>query len=302
MSSEAIRVQWGVPDDVPEDHTMAVQVAHSHDGAALRFDAQSDEVNHVGSIQGQVGPALNQHAGILATARDVFGTPARELTPKTLVEVDGVQVALSVAESIGLVRRDESGRYVEATADERRAHEAPSQQDDAVQQPEPFAEEQERTLGGLVRDVPAPILDAVLTDIAIKAAETDDLAVNLEEIVSTTGMTPEAATAFVEQAAPLFQAQARAALIDVHADPDQFLAWARENRPDELKAAIVNHVRLRSTAGYRALAQTYLRNTVPNIEDLRRFGYEARTEAGQDMVKVDGIWMTTRAAARQGRI
>jgi hypothetical protein len=77
-----------------------------------------------------------------------------------------------------------------------------------------------------------------------------------------------------------------------------------KERAEELKRAFVNHVRARSLADYRALARDFIRSTTPDVKSLRHAGYEVKHDAitREPMVKIDGAWMSARAAARQGLI
>jgi hypothetical protein len=242
--------------------------------------------------------------GILATARTPWGSIAGTLTPDTLVDTGGgVMASLAVAERLGLVRRDASGNYSEATqgATEEQAQEEPEDAPEAQQ--EAFKPEDEAALVKLAEGVAPEVLGGLAIPAALSIAETGALNITAEDVQSRTGLDAERATEFLEKTTQLFQDQADDVARKAQVDPEALWPWARQHRPDQLRNAVAGHVSARTLSGYRALAQDYLRSVVPDPHTLQDAGYEVRRNpSGETLVKLNGTWISATAAARQGRI
>jgi uncharacterized protein YdbL (DUF1318 family) len=312
-----------VADEPTQEEHQEQEFAKVHRGAIV-FDADGNLTRqHERSEINTATADVYGHGGeILKTARTQHGTPARTLTPDTIVEAGGMSMRLEQAEQAGFVKRDEHGRYVETTAEERaeamsRRSNAPAAADGVLSspefgnvndmQPEPFAPEVEASLAKAVEPLgerASEILTPVMVELAIKAAEAGNLEINIEDVMSKTGLTRESAEAFTSQAVAALANQADAALEKLGVDPAEVVQWARETRPAQFKAALVAQVNARTLAGYRALAEAYLRDTVPTEDALRKGGFETmhHPTTGDLLVKIRGVWMNARAAARNGMI
>jgi hypothetical protein len=256
--------------------------------------------------------------GILGTARMSHGTPALDLKPDSVVEYQGMTMKLAQAEQLGLVKRDAHGGYSEILpeeraarqqAAERRAHGRQSPPTEAADvngmEQEPFSPELEAGLAKLTAGVPPQLVNQVLMEAALMTAETGNLGkLSVESVVSKTGMSPEAAAQFMEATLVALQGQADRVLLQRQIDPAQFYDWARRERLEQLRQAVVQHAGVRTLAGYRALAKDFIRNTTPDAEGLSKAGYQTRVDptSGKLLVLYNGVWMEARAAAIQGLI
>jgi hypothetical protein len=272
-------------------------------GGALVYDSRSGEVQSGEYLQTQVsGAEFNNSQGILATARTKLGAPARELTPDTIVEVDGMTVELRHLEGL-YVRRDAAGRYVEIPAAERQGEQSAEGDAGEIRQ-ELFPQEIEAALAHVAEGVDSETLTPLMVEHAIQFGDTGTLNVTMEEVVSRTGLPKDRAEAFTNLATAALSAQVNSELAKSNVDPAAFLQWALQRRPAEFKAAVVAQVSARSLHGYRSLAQEYMRETVPTEEALRRGGLETKRDAmsKQLLVNINGTWMSAAAAARSGLV
>lgn len=294
-----------------------VNGAATHFNGSLALDPVTGEAHHRASTQVNMGNPTE--GGILASARDGFGSLARQLTPDSIVEFGGMTMRLREAEAAGIVRRDGSGNYSEATSGQPRepqqAHQqVPVEQRPQVQTkvddsgdinamtPEPFSAEVEAGLAKLAEGVPQDMVAQVLMSAVSDVASGKTL--NLEDVISKTGMAPGAAATFMQSTLNALSAQADDALKAMQVDPEQFVQWAMQHQPEKFKNAMSTHVGVRSLNGYRALAKEFLRATTPSAEGLRQAGYETRVDptSKELLVKYQGTWMGARAAALQGLI
>lgn len=299
-----IRVQVGSNSELRDDYAEpAPQRATVHDGG-FRADANGDVQQLATTRVHQDSIPENAGKGILATARNVHGGPALKLTPESVVRVGDMETSLAVAEMYGFVKRDASGNYVETTAEERAAREQAERADEAPQMAQEFfPKEAEQVLMHLAGDVPHEQLTTMLAETVIRAASTGALDVNVEEIVSRTGMSPERAEQFFGAAVGLFQDQADAALATMGIeDSTPFVQWAVANRSQEFRQAMVAQVTGRVLHPMRELAREFIRTVPASEEGLKAAGYEVRRDASTNelLVKVNGGWTSVRAAARRG--
>lgn len=302
-----VRVQVVDPSDASEQTLPSPELAKEHNGS-FRYSAESGQVEQTqratASLEDFKGAC---GSGILATAMTPWGSPARELKPETLVDVGGQMAPLKVAEKMGKVRRDAAGNWIEVAEGERQSSEQqqPSEEEELGGiKAEPFSEADEAALVEAVGDVSTQSLGAVLIPLALEIAETGESSVNIEDVASKLGTTPERAAAIAETVERLFQGQADSSLKELQVDPQKFYEWARLHRLDGLRRAVANHLSARSLSDYRTLAKEYLRHTVPDAEGLKQAGYESRLDptTRELMVKLRGVWVSVKAAARDGMI
>jgi hypothetical protein len=300
-------VQIGRNAAVTEESAAASpEMARPHTGS-FSFNGATGEVANRGTVSVSSSELLGgAGSGILGTARTPWGSPTSDLKPTTLVDVDGSgPTELRVAEKMGYVRRDENGRYVEVAQAERVATEQQQQQErqGTEEQQEAFAPEDEAAIIEMVQGVEPQMLGSAVTSLAIELADTGTLGKDtLEKVVSQTGMEPVKAAAFIEKTFNLFTQQASAELQKSGIDSEHFLRWARQNRPEELKRAFVDHVQARSLSAYRTLAQTFLRSTPPSADALSRAGFDTRIDptSNELLVKIGDSWHSVREATRNG--
>ena len=304
---DALRVQWG--EDAPEENSDAPRdFAQEHNGShSVNFG--SGESSQRSSIR-VTSEDLRTDTGnpILDSATTPGGFPARgDLKPETRVNVNGSMTTLRVAEMLGVVRRNEAGQYVEVKPGQVATAATAAPQQSAERATEVahsgVALENEARLATLVEDAAPEQVQEVLVNTAIQFAE-GSRGFSVEAVASKLGVPTERAAEFMKGALQGLSNQANVELRKLQVDPEHFVEWARANRAREFKAAVVNHVTTRTLAGYKALAREYLTSTAPDEAGLQRAGYEVSRHPSTKelLVKLDGMWVNVRVAARQGRI
>jgi hypothetical protein len=313
MSSEdvVVRVDAGVTrvsigsNSEPDVHDQEEQELSRVHGGAFQFDSRTGEVRSGEFSQAQVSPTdFNSGKGILATARTKSGAPVREITGDTLVTVEGIETELRQLEGTH-VRRNENGRWEEIPAAERQQQSQQSEeQGDGAGGQELFPHSIEVALAHVAEGADLTTFTPLMIEHAIKFGETGTLSVNIEEVVSRTGLPRERAEAYTTLVRESLAAQVRGELAKDGIDPAAFMGWALQNRPEEFKAAVVNQVNVRSLNGYRELAAEFMRETVPTEAALKAAGWQTKQDSrsNQLLVNYKGTWMAAAAAARSGLI
>lgn len=217
---------------------------------------------------------------ILSTARSPMGSPltGRDITPKSVVNVGGMETTVAAAVKMGLLRQNAMGFYEEpgkpsgTTTPASPLEGAQKALEDALKTEREQAAKLSTPEATPVPDL-APELHAYATEFNdIKDVTTHESVVqslintgevsrhDLVQVASQLGIEPDEAQrritaihqAYVEQAAPLAGPGAETAF-----------EWARNNAPDILHSAIQEHVRNGNGSGYAKVMQEYLA-TIPD--------------------------------------
>jgi hypothetical protein len=303
------RVQWGVEDD---SNAPGAGVPYAKDGTVHTFDSSTGGVEsaRIGRVSGEEIRREVHGAGILGTANEMT------LRPTTVVDVNGVGMELQMAERLGYVTRDASGRYTEVGGAQRQAsqqalHQHRQQTQLQLQRTaepgdingmkaEPFPQEVEAELAKLADGVQPQAVGEVFMGALFDMWRGNPP--NVEAVVSKTGLPHERAAELMVKGLSALDAQAGVALKEMQIDPAQFVEWALREKPEALRQATVNHVGVRSLQGYRDLGKEFLRSTTPSEAGLKQAGYDTRVEGKDLMVLYQGQWISARAAALQGLI
>ncbi len=194
--------------------------------------------------------------GILSTARSHIGQPQTpmQITPDSLVMIQGREVKASIAESLGLIRKSANG-YEEASA--------------SATPPSEAVNEASADMG---EALPSTQTEAVLSEFANRAMPGDQVRAVQEFIAggevsegtisraaSQMGLEPAQVQKMIGDVTEGFRVQA-AATMSKHGitDADVVFEWARQEAPEKLRDAMRAQAFDRSTAGYAALAKEYV--------------------------------------------
>ncbi len=247
--------------------------------------------------------------GILATAVNAYGRPVSgtELTPTCIVTVPNgkggtMTIRLQEAESLKLVKRNESGNWVDTTPEERET--TPETQND--DEGEAFTNPtEEAALVSLATALPAEVHHEIIA--AFVSGRGLDVA-RVHDIGASIGKTPEEFQQQLDAVMASFQGQAdasaRALGITDAQDLSDFYEWARTNHRDALADAMRQHGYARSTRGYVELANKWLNSTLPSEDALRKAGYKlGKTGDGKTTtVFINGQEVSIEVAARRGLV
>lgn len=233
-----------------------------------------------------VDDLMPEQSGILSTARHkITGGPAGTLRDDSLVTYEGMQITLRDAAKLGLVVRDESGKY----SDVRQSNEqqpAATDKDAAESEGISFEPQQEAMTAHLASVVLPTVQESAVHEIIDGGLEG----------LKSGGEHSDG----IREVAKSFQAQGFAHFTKAGVDPIEFSQWARTNAPGEIKAAMLTHVGTRNPSAYNALIQRFINGTAPTIAAMKAGGFETKTDRnGVEMVNIPTIgWVTAKAAAK----
>jgi|GEM_PF-3445173 hypothetical protein len=199
--------------------------------------------------------ARNNGAHYLDTARTASGTPimGRDgLTEDSIVTLrDGTEARVKDMVAAGVLTKNPDGTFSEATSPNQ-TQEKPQQAPENLE--ELLDETNEKTLHALGSMVDESTIYGALNTIASGG----DLENYIGRAASQVGKEPGEMAEIVGDLRAQFESQAYKAVSDMGIDPDQCFEWVRENRPNELHKAIMDHAVSRTTAGYKALAGEFM--------------------------------------------
>jgi hypothetical protein len=244
------------------------------------------------------------HSDFLATARN-NGIPAMgRLTPDSVVNYQGMEVALSQLESLGIVQRTTSGSYEATDAGQQLgnangSHEAPEQAKQGFSE-DLFPEAVEVAVAEAIAPIPQPLYDRAMATALANGVD----AINFNEIAYNSGMTPEQARKAAELVMKAFEYQAEAVVQGQgFKDTSDFWDWARTEQREQHDNAMRMMVFGRQTSPLRQLVKQYADTVAPTDGALTRGGFEVRTAAdGERLINYKGMWMTPESATRAGLI
>lgn len=245
--------------------------------------------------------------GILSTARTSTGGPIMgDIKPADIITVNGVQMQASIAEQLGMISRDQSGRYAELSGGVEEASRAPERttmEDGAVAFASPEAEQHLAELCSLTQpSSQVAVMQELITDGAI--SET-----TLNRAASEASKEPGEMSQRVQAVVAAFTAQANAS-VAAHGieNANDLWDWARQNRPNDLKHAMNQHGLTRDPKVYSGLAQEYVASLADHSPDdvlNAQFGggMSAKKVNGQVVINIPGRGQIPyRAALKAGLI
>lgn len=308
----ALSVQFGAND--PDDNSPAQGSlpGSNHGSGRMTFangvttseSFQTHSVQQADVIRDRVAGAGDS---ILATARTAWGSLGMPLTPKSVVSIGGLETSLAAAEQLGYVARNASGDYYETgltvqgqqeQTQRQEQEEASEAQVDAVV----FNEQHLAKIDELIEKIPQQQYDATIASAISNGVESIDF----DSLADTLGTNHADAVARSEFIIASYRGQADAAVLPILGNAedatDDFYTWCETEYPREHQKALRSLLLGHSTADFKSLAKQYMLHTQPSDSLLNASGYETKTEHGESFVKVQGVWMTTKAASRSGFI
>jgi len=153
---------------------------------------------------------------------------------------------------------------------------------------------------GAIQNGMASAIAGAMGDISM-----EDIAVG---VARSTGMELAEAQGRTQFIIDAYQAQADSFLASQMglspADLQDFYQFAQEpGNKDALRVALEGQLYGNSMSGWRPLIARYMDQVAPSGDALQARGFETKVTAeGEQMVRIQGVWMSTRAAARAGLI
>jgi hypothetical protein len=236
-------------------------------------------------------------ASLLSTAKTAYGSPTINLTKDTLVNHQGMDITLQVAERLGLVKQV-NGQYQDVASTEQAA---PTPDKAAEDTGESLGSSIEAELGALSQFI-TPTMQTTVIESVMRHGMAGT---NLHDLAFETGQNVEELRGRLSAAEGAFRGQADKALMAAgmgQEDIPAFVKWAQEKHKGAFDDACRNHVYNRSTKGYGALAKAWMNSTMPSADSLPAH-YNARKVQGATLVTIPGHpEMALQTATRLGLI
>lgn len=235
-------------------------------------------------------------------ARKPNGFPATEITPDTIVKLGGMEGRVGDFASAGVLVKQPDGSYeiAGADADAGASESDPSDNPDAAV----FPDEVSDVIDAAAEPFPQYAYDTSVIQ-AMHAAATDgDLAGAIRNLAKGSGLDPKDVEQRVGFIYSQYETQASryVAKNGLHeSDLQNFYEFCRENRQEFLQT-IQRHMYQQDLSGYKGLISKFQNSTSPSLQVLQENGFQTRTHDREGQVRVSGVWMSVKAAARAGFI
>ncbi|UHC16313.1 hypothetical protein LRS73_28330 [Methylobacterium currus] len=254
-SYQTMAIPEGGTSNIAPEGSLNVQVRTNNGPVSVSADGTTTTHGVQGLNTAEFGSPVRD--GILSSARTKTGSPIMgDIKGDDLIRVQGYEMQVSTAEQLGMISRDASGRYVEVDGGVEAASREPEQA--TVEAPEvAFASPHaEQNLTELVSATTAGNQIAAMQEL-INGGEVSTQTLN--RAASEAGREPSQMAESLELVKAAFKAQADASVAAQGVeDADALWAWARANRPNDLKQAMNNHGSMRDPRGYAGIAQEYV--------------------------------------------
>ncbi|MFJ0454066.1 hypothetical protein [Bordetella bronchiseptica] len=248
-----------------------------------------------------------------STARTSYGSPTNDIDGGTVVRIGGVSAKVSNFLQTGILIKQGDGYVLAGGEDQQpRGAQHEQQQDQEQGQHDPdLAVMPEEVVSGIdqaAAGIPQVAIQNGMAS-AIAGAMGDIPMENIATgLAQNTGMELAEAQGRAQFIIDAYQAQADSFLTSQvglsSGELEDFYDFAREpGNKDALRVALEGQLYGNSMAGWRPLIGRYMDQVAPSAEALQTRGFETRVSPeGEQMVRIQGVWMSTRAAARAGLI
>jgi len=325
--------QFGAPEAAPQSSLQSAQANAAEDTSGVRVNTGgnysatfasdgSAQVSHNDVARFNMSDIPNGEEGLLATANR-GGTPksASQLRPDDMIRVGGMEVSVRVAERLGLIDRNESGRLVNASPEriKEATGEAEAERQRATQEQQKAAQVQQAVENRFPDEAAEASFAAIqsatqgtVTRALSRVAATGQLDSGLlGTLASEAHIEPSVMGQYLSKAMEGFTAQAKAFTQDQGLPShlfDKFGEWAQANHPSESSKAIMDHIQQRSPKAYGKLVDSYIENLadIAPEEVIGRVTLANGTKPyrganGKVMLRFGDTEMEWKAAIRAGR-
>jgi len=239
--------------------------------------------------------------GWQATARSDQGRAidGPDITPDTLVTINGLQGKVSFFVSEGILTKSPDGSYTEGQG------QAP-----ATQEPQGDIEMMPADLmagiNAALEPLPQYSMDRIAAQgISVALGNSDDATLT-KEFAKASGIELADSHERLSAVKGIYQAQANNAIQSRAgigaADAPDFWAWCRASHGRQLQDAIGKQLHGADMSGYTKLASQWMAETPPSLAALKAGGLATRDQGSGQQVYLKGQWMGLGAAARAGLI
>jgi hypothetical protein len=263
-------------------------------GKVQEHQEASTDMGHSGQINPHHGQGNWQ-----STARTQSGRAVSEITPDTMVEMDGITAKVSFWVSEGRLNKGTDGSYVEGAA--------PAQEQQVVEgDHSPIDAGSMDIINGALGPLPDSSLEMVTAQaigVVLGRLDPDSLT---NKFSQASGLDLADSKSRVTAITAIYQANADNALATRSgigaADKAAFWEWAKTNHGGQLQDAVNKQLRSHDVSGYKALADQWLSVTAPSLNSFKAAGVPTRNNGTGAEVFLKGTWMSPTSAARAGLI
>lgn len=241
-----------------------------------------------------------------STAVKQNGFPAQEITADTIVKLGGTQGRVQDFVYAGILEATKDGYVLATDAPASPEDQAAQAQSDAEQAADYAGMPQEvvQAVDAAIEPFDNPTLDHG-SALAIAAVAGD---MSMDSVVRSmalrSGLDPHDVQGRVQFAMSAYQSQADSFVTKngiASDDLEDFYSFCRQHK-SELTEVLQKQLHGQSMAGWRGLISKYQSGTAPSTTVLEKHGFQTRTVDKASEVRINGIWMTTQAAAKAGLI
>lgn len=237
--------------------TLIVEGEHAYtinrSGGRFQYDGTPPEVHTGSTIQRAVSETGSPRTG-------------SDIDENSVVSITGIPMKIKDAMRAGLIERTQDGGFEVAHQGSKSAQQSTTKA-------------MENNDDGGMEALPPHIEDSI-TQVAQRASQGDVLNVinsvaqdgkanehAINRIASQLGLEPEEAHNRYEEIRSSMETQARRAVVNSGADPDDVFNWAWANKPELMQQAIKTQATERTTKGYKQITKEYLANNTPYSPD-----------------------------------
>jgi hypothetical protein len=233
-----------------------------------------------------------------STALKPSGTPAREILPETIVSLGGTQGRVQDFVAAGILQEGPGGYELAPAIDE-----SPQAQEDLSDTPG-MPQEIVNGMDAAMEVFDDKTLEAgVSLGISHLTGEVDFNAV-VRKLAMGSGKEPGDVQQRAQFILGAYQAQADSYLAKQgigKEDLQDFYEFTRTRKGD-MRAALEQQIRQSNLSGWKPLVSKFLSSTAPSLQALQENGFQTKTVDNVAQVRIQGMWMSLKAAAKAGYI
>lgn len=283
---------------------------HSGHGISVKQTGGTSVINQDGSLsqRGYASTAPTETPVFL----NRFGNPSSSFDPDGSVQIGGMTVSGKVAERMGYISKDPAGNT--------QVNQSAVANDSAPDLP-PIPQSQAPTGETVLSESEANMVNSALDGLddlavgAISASALNSIVTNgditqaVNRYSQASGVDPEIATAKIQGVINQFTESGSRYLEQQvglnKSDHQDFIQWASENVPQELKTAYNDALNKNSWNSLGKLVGKYTTNVEPTLEALQKANIPTKKSGtdGKTMIQLgNGSWVSLASATRAGLI
>lgn len=237
-----------------------------------------------------------------STDRNSNGMPTSKITADSVVEIDGLTSKVGVLVRAGVLAETPEG-YVLASELQKGSADSTSPENAVkVADSADMPEEVVSAVESAIKPFDQSTLDVGLAHSISVATGEMDMANVVQSVAQRSGLDPEEAAQRVGFVVQAYQAQADSYLVKQGVPQEelgQFYEFCKQGpNKGDLRGAIEKQMYGRDMSAWKGLVNRYMNTVPPDTDALEKHGLPVKG----DQVKIQGVWMNVKTAARIGLI